>query len=314
MELKSRKFLILISLALFVLLINGCVPPGKGIQEEKVQPVQQQEIAPTIEEIPEETEEQQVQELPTRGRPRRQPLQPPLRKPRMQITDQKSIEQPETAQSEIDPASFSKEVEYKDGFTGYLCKPQGTGPFPLVVYNHGGLGTQIGGAPEETCESLMKEGYVGFSPLRRQTVSLEGHIDDVYAGLDYAKNLDYVDTNRIGILGFSRGGLLTFIAAIERSDFKAVVLMAPAPAQNTLESYLDDAGKVSAPVFILVSENDLVQANHVQLANDVNNALKSAGKEVEFKMYPPYGSDGHMMFFEIGAYWTDVVAFLKKNL
>ena len=34
---------------------------------------------------------------------------------------------------------------------GFLCKPSGGGPFPLVVFNHGGVGDTIGSAPRETC-------------------------------------------------------------------------------------------------------------------------------------------------------------------
>ena len=39
-----------------------------------------------------------------------------------------------------------------------------------------------------------------------------------------------------------------------------------------------------------------------------------AGNTPQLIVYPAYGGDGHEMFFEIGAYWTDVVEFLKKHL
>jgi hypothetical protein len=42
--------------------------------------------------------------------------------------------------------------------------------------------------------------------------------------------------------------------------------------------------------------------------------LKQAGCDVTYIVYPPYQRDGHRMFFELGAYWTDVVAFLKRHL
>lgn len=159
------------------------------------------------------------------------------------------------------PAVSVQTVSYQSGglmLTGYLCTPSGAGPYPGVVYNHGGLGTTIGGAPEETCTALAQDGFVGFSPIRRQTISLDGHLDDVLAGADYLKNLSYVDRNRLGIMGFSRGGLLTYMASTVRSDFKAVISTAPAPAGNTLASYLPEAWKVTAPVLILVAENDTI--------------------------------------------------------
>ena len=56
-----------------------------------------------------------------------------------------------------------EKVIYSKGrntLSGSLCKPQGTGPFPVVVYNHGGTGPIIGGAPEETCTALAEAGFL----------------------------------------------------------------------------------------------------------------------------------------------------------
>ena len=120
-----------------------------------------------------------------------------------------------------DPNATFEEVIYYQGefvLKGYLAKPEGTGPFPVVIYNHGGLGNIIGGAPEETSQALAQEGFVGFSTIRRQTTSLDGHLDDVFAAIEFVKQLAYVDSNHIGIMGFSRGALLTFEAGIQRSD------------------------------------------------------------------------------------------------
>ena len=127
-------------------------------------------------------------------------------------------------------AKGSSVIYSKEGYElkAQLCRPAGNGPFPAVIYNHGGLGTTIGGAPSETCTALAKEGYVGFSPIRRPTRSLYGHLDDVMAALDYLRGLPSVDRGRMGIMGFSRGGMLTYQAATRKKDFKAVVIMATA--------------------------------------------------------------------------------------
>ena len=99
---------------------------------------------------------------------------------------------------------IGREVVYTEKvytLKGYLSKPKGLGPFPAVIYSHGGLGKKIGGSPIETSEALAKAGYVGFSPLRRPTVPMSGHLDDVMDALDYVKGLDYVDKNRMGLMG-----------------------------------------------------------------------------------------------------------------
>lgn len=209
-------------------------------------------------------------------------------------------------EGEAETASIT--VEEQSG--SYLCTPAGSGPFPGVLYNHGGLGDAVGGDLEGTCRALAEAGYVGYSKLRRQTVSLEGHIDDVLAGVDYLQGLDTVDKNNISIIGFSRGGLLTLEAATLQSDFRKIVLMAPAPGNGKIDEVLEDIANVSAPVLILVAENDVVQADHVGIAEEVKLALEVAGKNVQKIVYPPFGEDGHELFFEVRGYWEDIVTFL----
>jgi len=196
---------------------------------------------------------------------------------------------------------------------GFLYKPPGDGPFPAVIYNHGGSGgNQIGGAPEETSKALADNGYVGFSPLRKPDTSLREKLNYIKEAVNYLKTLDYVDADRIGIMGFSQGGFLTFLSAAGLSDYKAVVIMAS--AVEILNGYLDRVDGISAPVLLLIAENDKARQNHVQAMTELNNALEFAGREVKMIVYPPYKDDGHQMFFEIGDYWDDVVAFLNENL
>jgi len=195
-----------------------------------------------------------------------------------------------------------------------LCRPDGDGPFPAALYNHGGLGDAIGGDLEGTCEALAEAGYLAYSKQRRLTEGLSGHIDDVQAGLDVLMDDADWDGADMAILGFSRGGLLAFqMAKDQPSLFGAVVLMAPADAKGTLYDELEDVGAISAPVLVLVSENDLYQDDHVALAEAVYDALSAEGKDVEYIEYGPYGDDGHERFFEVGSYWEDVTTFLEST-
>ena len=209
----------------------------------------------------------------------------------------------------------TKEYELK----AQLCRPAGNGPFPAVIYNHGGLGTTIGGAPSETCTALAKEGYVGFSPIRRPTRPLSGHLDDVMAGVDYLKGHPYVDRERIGIMGFSRGGMLTYQAAARRKDFKAVVIMATAMGPGGRGLDLREVDSIDASLLLLVAENDTGSfrtrdTNTLEGTKTLTRALEAAGKDAKLIIYPPYGSDGHTLFFSVGKYWPDIVEFLKKHL
>ncbi len=213
-------------------------------------------------------------------------------------------------------------VTYRTGeptLTGYLCTPEGPGPFAAVLYNHGGLGHIIGGAPRATCRALAASGFVGFSPIRRQTRPLHGHLDDVMAGLEYVRGLDVADPGRIAMIGFSRGGLLTLMAATRGAGLRAVVIMASAPGRGHLEAELANAGAVTAPVLILIAENDTgsrrtMGQNLVRASRRIDRALVAAGRASRLIVYPPHGEDGHAMFFEVGAYWADVEKFLNDHL
>ncbi len=215
-----------------------------------------------------------------------------------------------------------EEVVYKtrpDTLKGYLCRPSGEGPFPAVLYNHGGVGKIIGGAPKETCKALAKAGFVGFAPIRRQTRSMAGHPNDVQAGLDYLIGLDLVDRKRIAMVGFSRGGALTFMAASDSAPIKAAVIMASAMPPPKSGFTLEDATKVQVPVLLLVAKNDTgsrktMGQNTFNGMQRMEAALTEGGNKPKLIVYPPYKSNGHEMFFEIGDYWKDVVEFLKKHL
>lgn len=244
-----------------------------------------------------------------------------------QNTTNKELEKTTEADSELKSSGvnegFSKEVTYQSSglkLKGYLCKPDGTGPFPAVMFNHGGSGDQIGGAPEGTCKELAKNGFVGFSPIRATDKSMDKNLQNVQDALLYLRGRKYVDTKKMGMIGFSRGVLITYDAAIKNpNDFKGLVLMAGGIPSEYADGY-SKAGDLKAPVLLLVAENDTPaklngNKNMVDAMTDMKTNLEDAGVDVEMKVYPPYSKGhGHTMFFEVGDYWEDVEKFLKKHL
>lgn len=213
---------------------------------------------------------------------------------------------------------FGKEtVILGDG--SYVCRPAGVGPFPVVLYNHGGLGNAIGGDLEGTCEALATAGYLARSEKRRETVPLDGHLEDVVGGLSELLSHPDADSSRVTLLGFSRGGLLTLQAAVENpNQIHSIVLMAPAPGGNDdMQTTLENIAPLKASALIMVAENDLPPAqatDHVQLSEEVSSTLRIASKTVTMILYPPFSTDGHDLFDEVREpYWSHILAFLETE-
>ena len=57
----------------------------------------------------------------------------------------------------------------------------------------------------------------------RYVSRLQEEADDVIAAAEFAKTLPYVDGARIGVMGWSFGGIVSVFAASRGSAFRAVV-------------------------------------------------------------------------------------------
>lgn len=219
---------------------------------------------------------------------------------------------------------MSSTVSYRMGGgegEALLCRPEGKGPFPAVVYNHGlvvdlhGLagasrrrGYNLGGI----CDALAKDGFLAFAPIRQSGPrNIPSHREEVSQALDYVKTFPDVDPSRVALMGFSRGGLLTLLVGVERKDLRALVILAPAPGGR--EDFARAASRVSsleAPVLLLVEASDT--GDILENFNMLDRALRAHGKKVRSVLYRRGG--GHELFYDVGYYWDDVRAFLREKL
>ncbi|MBL4655886.1 MAG: T9SS type A sorting domain-containing protein [Bacteroidia bacterium] len=207
----------------------------------------------------------------------------------------------------------------------YIASPIGVGPYPAVLYNHGGLGDAVGGDLRGTAVALAELGYLIRAEKRMETISMAGHLAEVEAALDSLRADPRADTSCVSIIGFSRGGLLTLQAGISQaSKVHAIISMAPASANGQLESTLTDLSAINDPVLVLVANNDTFQDNHVLLAQMTYDSLIATGKTATLTVYPDYDSngdliidsndDGHELFFIVqDPYWSDVINFLNAT-
>ena len=119
------------------------------------------------------------------------------------------------------------DVTSADGRAFYCClrKPEGDGPFPAVIFIHGGLGDD----PKYTramlewsaAELLLQESFVVFSSDYR--VDLTGKdIGDVAAAFKYVAGQPFVDGQKIAYFGDSHGAFLAIMAATQTDPFALI--------------------------------------------------------------------------------------------
>jgi dienelactone hydrolase len=113
--------------------------------------------------------------------------------------------------------------------TGKLTKPQGDGPFPAVVLLHGCAG--IDKCNDEWADKLASWGYVALEVDSLGPRGLSEICDDLtdqlhwtirtqdaYDAKSYLSGVSFVDRNRIGLMGWSHGGITT-LASVSRSNY-----------------------------------------------------------------------------------------------
>src|SRR5262245_56746084 len=127
------------------------------------------------------------------------------------------------------------------------------------------------------------------------------------------------DTNRLGMIGFCRGGRNVWHYATHNPNLKAAVsfygsLGDTSPAVP--KSSLDLASEVKAPVLGLYGEADA--GIPVTQVKEMEDKLKAAGKTAEFRIYPgaPHGfhADYRTSYREdtAKAAWGEMIEWFKK--
>ena len=204
-----------------------------------------------------------------------------------------------------------------------LCRPEGKGPFPAVVYSHGQVATpqmlkqaQEGGW-KRTCQRLAADGFLAFVPIRefysdRKPPQVPSNRNELSQIVEHVKSLPDVDPSRVALMGHSRGGLLTLMVGVERKDLKALVITAPADIRPYFSQGVARVSLISAPVLLMVEVSD--EMGSLGAVNVLDEALKKQGKEVRTIRYDRGG--GHFLFVGSGDlyWWDDVRAFLREKL
>lgn len=146
---------------------------------------------------------------------------------------------------------------------GYLARPDMPGRHPAVVVLHGcgGFGTSY----PVVADVLKSYGYVALAldSLGGANACTGGGLGsvaeafDAYAALDWLGRQNFVDPDRVALLGFSMGGIATLdsveagpgaIEKAEKRHFRAAIAYYPCTR--------DRAGVMTVPTLILVGDKD----------------------------------------------------------
>ena len=143
-----------------------------------------------------------------------------------------------------------------------LTKPDGEGPFPAVIMMHGCDGEKAYLDPWET---RIREW--GFVVLRVD--SLTPRIDDTFCGKGfmaieraqdahdakaYLTQLSFVNKSKIGLIGWSHGGMAVNYAIDDNMQIKERGL--PFQCAIAIYPYCDNIHSLNAPLLVLIGEKD----------------------------------------------------------
>lgn len=128
-------------------------------------------------------------------------------------------------------------IEYaSDGLRirGFLIEPRAPGPHPVILFNHGGIGQYGRIVLWDLLElnRIAARGYVVLASTFRGEGGSEGQpdfgdgdADDTVALITVADGLPSADARRIGVWGFSRGGLTAYTTLVRTDRIAATVVM-----------------------------------------------------------------------------------------
>jgi dipeptidyl aminopeptidase/acylaminoacyl peptidase len=212
----------------------------------------------------------------------------------------------------------------------YVFVPRGLGrgsKHPLLVFPHGGVHGDFDTYYTHVVRELMAEGYVVVAPEYRgstgygreywRSIDYGGlEVDDVVKARDWAvESFAFVDGSRVGILGWSHGGLISLMASFGHPD-KFQVAYAGVPVSDLVtrmgvltddyrrlfsadyhigktvyqdvaeyrrRSPVSHVDEQKVPLLIHTNTNDR-DVNVLEVENLIT-ALKAAGKHFEYKIY-----------------------------
>jgi dienelactone hydrolase len=230
-----------------------------------------------------------------------------------------------------------------------VYRPDGDGPFPLAVLNHGSPrnaadrrnGTRAR-FPEQSAWFLAR-GFAVVIPMRRGYAGSEGEFaegggpcnradwyragresaKDIRAAVEFMQARPFIDRSRVLLVGQSAGGFGVLALAAEGLEGLTGVINfaggrgSPQPGKNcSPENVIYSMGQfgrtTKVPTLWIYTENDSYFP--VWMIQEMHAAFRKAGGDAELVLLPPFGTDGHSLFRRGVELWSPVVEeFLNRR-
>ncbi len=215
-------------------------------------------------------------------------------------------------------------------FWSYVFIPKGidfSKKYPLIVFPHGGVHANFSTYYTHIIKELIAQNYIvvaaeyrgstGYGKSHYEKIDYGGlEIEDVKSSRDYMiENYDFVDKDRIGIMGWSHGGLISLLNIFDHpGDYKVAFAGVPVSDLVARMGYYDDeyrelysakyhigktanenveeyrkrspawnAHKLKTPLLIHTNTND--EDVHVLEVEHLIKSLKAEDKKFEYEIF-----------------------------
>jgi dienelactone hydrolase len=233
-------------------------------------------------------------------------------------------------------------VDHQSRLQTTVYRPNGNGPFPLIVINHG----KEAGRPSlqardrfyHMAAAFVKRGYAVMVPMRQGFAASTGHYidhgcdmrangytqaDDVRDTLAFARTQPWVDSTHIVVAGQSYGGLATMALGTEAlPGVRGLINFAGGLRDDSngcdwrgaLETAFADYGaKNQIPSLWMYGANDSLFGP--DLAARLHAAFEGAGGKARLVEFPAFKRDSHGMLASRDGekvWMADTERFLKQ--
>jgi dienelactone hydrolase len=222
-----------------------------------------------------------------------------------------------------------------------VFRPNGPGPFPLLVINHGKDPGRPSAQPRDRfyhmATAFVKRGYAVMVPMRQGFANSTGRYrdrgcdmtangylqaEDIRSTLEYARSQSWIDKDHIVVAGQSYGGLATMALGTEElPGVRGLINFAGGLRDDSdrcawrsalVSAFAEYGANSKVPSLWMYGENDSLFGP--DLANRLHEAYAQAGGKARLVEFPSFKRDAHGMLASRDGekiWLNDTVRFLK---